>query len=345
MKKITAIICTLALLTAFTGCNNGETSGGAPESTAENSAPENTEKSESGGNSESAPESTDNSESAPESSASEESKGEPTFLTCVDGTVIYTSDITSLNSDDAKEEAAEIPIEELDEERFINDAYSVICDGFAYAFTSKDAFNPVQNPELFKVMEGFEDVEMMEYVGEEIAPSSEYYRVEPGDKFGELTVKSATTNFYANYSSYEGKNINGAYTFAGALKFDGELELTGYVRVSEANEGYDEGGEIRFVPDNECSDKIPVLKYEVSEENGAVQHSPMGNFNGTAYNDINLFSLGNIHDYSDIDLDGLEVGERFTRVKITIGDIVSSGSNLSRIDAKLLSLEKIKTGE
>lgn len=345
MKKITAIICTLALLTAFTGCNNGETSGGAPEGSTGNSAPESTDSSESGSNSESEQKSTDNSESAPESSASEESKGEPTFLTCVDGTVIYTSDITSLNSDDAKEEAAEIPIEELDEERFINDAYSVICDGFAYAFTSKDAFNPVQNPELFKVMEGFEDVEMMEYVGEEIAPSSEYYRVEPGDKFGELTVKSATTNFYANYSSYEGKNINGAYTFAEALKFDGELELTGYVRVSEPNEGYDEGGEIRFVPDNECVDKIPVLKYEVNEENGAVQHSPMGNSSGTAYNDINLFSLGNIHDYSDIDLDGLEVGERFTRVKITIDDIVSSGSNLSRIDAKLLSLEKIKTGE
>ena len=32
MKKFTAMICTLALLTAFTGCNNSETSGSVPES-------------------------------------------------------------------------------------------------------------------------------------------------------------------------------------------------------------------------------------------------------------------------------------------------------------------------
>lgn len=337
MKKITAIICTMAMLAALTGCDNKETSGSVPESSTGNSAPDSTK--DSTGNSESAPESTGDPDSTPESSAPEESapKGEPTFLTCVDGTVIYTSDITSLNNDDAKDDTVELlPIEELDEERFINEAYSVICDGFVYAFTPKIAFNPVQNPDKFQ---SYEDI--YEYIGDEAAPGSEYYRVEPGDKFGELTVKSAATSFYANYSSYEGKNINGAYTFSGSIEFDGELELTGYVRVSEANEGYDEGGEIRFVPDNECIDKIPVIKYEVNEDNGAVQHHTRGNFNSTAYNDINLFSLGNIRDYSDIDLDGLEVGERFTHVKITIGDIVSSGGSLSDIDAKLLGLKKI----
>ncbi len=337
MKRVTAIISTIAMLAALTGCNNGEIPGGAPENSTGNSATESTDSSES------APESTDNSESAPESSVPEESapKDEPTFLNCVDGTVINISDITSIQGtvygvDNKLEQFA---IEDFNKERFLKNEYSVTCDGFAYAFTSKDSFNPVQNPELFSAREGFEDA--VEYVGEEIAPSSEYYRVEPGDKFGELTVKRAETMFCSNYSNYEGKGIFGAYTYEGMIEFDGELELTGFVRVSKENEGYDEGGDIRFVPDNECVDKIPVMKYEVNEAKGAVKHYPMGNFNGTAYNDINLFSLGNIRDYSDIDLYGLEIGERFTHVKITIGDIVSRGDSSSDIDAKLLSLEKI----
>lgn len=340
MKKITAIICTIAMLAALTGCDNKETSGSVPEnpeSSTGNSASDSTN--DGTGNSESS----DSSDSTPESSASEESapKGEPTFLTCVDGTVIYTSDITVLRGYNADYELVELPIGEFDEENFINEAYSVICDGFAYAFTSKDAFNPVQNPDLFQVKEHFEELGLKEYAGEEIAPSTEYYRVKPGDKFGELTVKSAETMFYANYSNYEGKGINGAYMYGGTIEFDGELELTGFVRVSEENEGYDEGGEIRFVPDNECVDRIPLIKYEVNEDSAEVQHSPMGNWDSNAYSDINMFSLGNIHDY-DIDLDGLEVGERFTHVKITIGDIVSSGdTSFSDIDAKLLSLEKI----
>ena len=94
MKKITAIICTIAMLAALTACDNKETSGSVPEnpgSSTGNSAPEITQ------NSTDNPESTDNSDSTPESSVPEESKGEPTFLTCVDGTVIYTSDITSLS--------------------------------------------------------------------------------------------------------------------------------------------------------------------------------------------------------------------------------------------------------
>lgn len=338
MKKITAIICAIAMLAAFTGCDNKETSGSVPENTESstgNSAPENTQ--DSTGNSEGTSESTDNSDSTPESSAPEENKGEPTFLTCVDGTVIYTSDITSLNNDDAKDDTVELPlIEELDEERFINEAYSVICDGFAYAFTSKNSFNPVENPESFQSHETFD-----EYIGEEIAPSSEYFRVKPGDKFGELTVKSAKTTFYANYCSYEGKDIIGAYTYSGSIEFDGELELTGFIRVLEANEGYDEGGTMIFVPDNECMDKIPLIMYKVNDENGMVQHYLMCNFDGIAYNELNRFTFGNIRDYNDIDLDGLEIGERFTRVKITVGDIVSRGSSLSDIEAKLLSLKKI----
>lgn len=340
MKKITAIICTIAMLAALTACDNKDTSSSVPEnseSSTGNSAPNSTNDSTNN------PESTDNPDSTPESSAPEESapKGEPTFLTCVDGTVINTSDITMLRGYNADYELVELPIGELDEERFINEAYSVICDGFVYAFTSKDSFNPVQNPDLFQVKEHFEELGLKEYAGEKIAPSTEYYRVKPGDKFGELTVKSAETMFYANYSNYEGKGINGAYMYGGTIEFDGELELTGFVRVSEANEGYDEGGEIRFVPDNECVDKIPIIKYEVNEDSGAVQHSLTGNWDSNAYNDINRFSLGNLHDYN-IDLDGLEVGERFTRVKITIGNIVSIGNEyFADIDAKLLSLEKI----
>ena len=339
MKKITAIMCTIAMLAALTACDNKETSGSVPESSTGNSAPDSTN------DSTDKPESTDNPDSTPESSAPEESapKGEPTFLTCVDGTVINTSDITLLQGTvyDIDNKLEEFAIEDFSKERFLNGDYSVTCDGFAYAFTSKDSFNPVQNPDLFQVKEHFEKLELKEYVGEKIAPSSDYYRVEPGDKFGELTVKSAETVFYSNYSNYEGKGIYGAYMYGGTIRFDGELELTGFVRVSEANEGYDEGGEIRFVPDNECVDKIPIIKYEVNEDSGAVQHSLTGNWDSNAYNDINRFSLGNLHDY-DIDLDGLEVGERFTRVKITIGNIVSIGNTyFADIDAKLLSLEKI----
>lgn len=335
MKKITAIICTIAMLAALTACDNKETSGSVPEnpeSSTGNSAPESTQDSTDN------PESTDNTVSTPESSAPEESapKGEPTFLTCVDGTIIYTSDITLLQGYNDDYELVELPVEELDEERFFNEDCSVICDGFAYAFTSKNSFNPAEDPDKFQ---SFDDI--YEYVGEDIAPSTEYFRVVPGDKFGELTVKSAKTKFYANYQSYEGKDINGAYQYGGSIEFDGEPELTGFIRVKEANEGYDEGGTMIFVPDNECMDKIPLIKYGVNWETGEVQHYTMTNFDGLAYNDLNRFTLGNILDYNDIDLDGLEIGERFTRVKITIGSIVSRGSQLSNIEAKLLGLEKI----
>ncbi len=342
MKKITAIICTMAMLAALTACDNKETPGSVPEST--NSASESTGGSESG-----SPQSTPDgassesggSESTPESSTSEESapKGEPTFLTCVDGTVVNTSDITQIQGMvyDINNELEQFKIEDFDKQRFLDGDYSVACDGFAYAFTSKHSFNPVQNPDLF---ERFEDSDMVEYIGDEIAPSSEYYRVEPGDKFGELTVKSAETGFYSNYADYD-ERISGAYTYSGMIEFDGELELTGYIQVSRPNEGYDEGGEIRFVPDNEFVDKIPIIKYSVNEEKNVVEHSPMSNCDSNAYNDFNRFSLGNLHDY-DIDLDGLEEGERFTHVKITIGDIVSMGlTYFADIDAKLLSLEKI----
>lgn len=348
MKKAMVILCITAMLAAFTACDN---KGGVPESSTENSAPESASESstespapesaaENIGSAED-PESTPASTDAPESEIPEENKGEPTFLTCVDGTVIRTSDITSIRDSegDADGNAEQIPIETFNEENFINNAYIVTCEGFAYAFTSTpdNSFNPVQDPDKFEAYEGG----VYEYIGENIAPSGEYYRVEAGDKFGELTVKNAVTEFFANYADYRNKGINGAYQYGGKLEFEGELELTGYVQVSEENEGYDEGGEIRFVPDNECVDKIPVMKYEVNEENGEIQHCPIGNWDSNAHNDVNRFSLGNIYDY-DIDLDGLEPGERMTHVKITIGDIFSEGSAyFAEIDAKLLALEKI----
>ncbi len=339
MKKITAIICTVAIITTLAACDSKGTSGSVPEGSEGNSTSAPSESTaESTNDPENAPESANSTDSPPESSASEESvpKGEPTFLTCVDGTIIYTSDIDLIESSDNADNTRDTySPDEFTKEGFLDCEYSVICDGFAYAFTSKDSFNPVQDPELFQVHESFS-----EYIGEEAAPSSEYYRVEPGDKFGELTVKSARTVFYTNYANYEDKNIDGAYTYGGTIEFDGELGLTGFVCVTKANEGYDEGGKIIFVPDNEYADKIPVVKYEVNVEDAKVQHCPTGNFDGVAYNDINRFTLGNIYDY-DIDLDGLEEGERFTRVKITIGDIVSYGTNLSDIDAKLLSFERI----
>lgn len=325
MKRVTAIITTIAMLAALTGCNNGEIPGGAPENSTGNSATESTDSSES------APESTDNSESAPESSVPEENKGEPTFLTCVDGTVVYTSDVTKLFSSLVDITPSELDVKDLSAEKLINGDYGVVCEGFVYAFTPKTAFNRIQNPDKFRLNEGD-----YEYVGDETAPSSEYYRVETGDKFGELTVKKAWTTFRANYSNFEGKDIDGAYTYAGGLEFDGEPELTGYVPVSRANEG----AKISFVPDNECVGKIPVVKYAVNEESAAVQHYPRET-DGVTYGDIDAFLLDIIHDY-DVDPDALEEGERFTHVKITIGDIVSTGTAyISEINAKLLGIEKI----
>lgn len=327
MKKILSALCASALILNLAGCSGSsekESSDSAPESSTGNFS------SVSSGDADS------------KSSAPEENKGEPTFLTCVDGTVVYTSDITSVKSFayDIDGSAEQFSIEDLTEENFISDAYNVVCGGFVYAFTSsaEHSFNPVQNPDKFRALGD----DIYEYTGEEIAPSGEYYRVEPGDKFGELTVKSAQTKFYANYADYRGKGINGAYMYSGTITFDGELELTGYIRVSNENEGYDQGGEMRFVPDNEYVGMIPLMKYEVDLEKCAVQHSPMCNYNSNAYNDISMFSLGSIHDYNNIDLDGVEVGERFTHVKITIGDIVSRGlCGSADIDAKLLSIKKI----
>ncbi|MCM1164449.1 MAG: hypothetical protein NC299_00095 [Lachnospiraceae bacterium] len=339
MKKFTAIICTMAMLAALAGCDNGESSPesgsvSAPESTLESSGES------SGSSSESVPESTssESSESLPEESVP--TKGEPTFLTCVDGTVVYTSDITKLEGAvyDVDGQLEQFSLGDLDEERFLNCDYMVVCGGFAYAFTPKYSFNPAQNPDMFETVEGIGLDNYWSYVGEEVAPSGEFYRVGVGDKFGALTVKSAETEFYSNYMNYD-MSINGAYTWSGTLEFDGELELTGYISVSNPNEGYDEGGEMRLVLDNECAGLIPLMKYEVVED--AVLHYTHGNWDGNGYGDYNMFSLGNIHDY-DIELDGLEIGEHNVHVRITVGDIVSRGSSgFSEVDARVLSLERI----
>lgn len=233
MKKITAILLTTALFTTLTGCNNAEgNSESAPDPVGQ-SSPTAPSQPESSGDS--APESSDSSESVSDVPEKRQPDGEPTFLKGLDGKPIYTSEITQITAYDL-EKREEIPTDKLDPENF-----SAVCEGSTYVYIPRPSVDFMANPELFETSE---DGEYHYYIGEELPDSYEFTRVNVGDEIGGLTVKSASARFETlGYEDCE------QYYTQGDIEFEGEIELTGFVTVTEAHELYPEnGGGIFFIP-------------------------------------------------------------------------------------------------
>lgn len=319
MKKITAILLTTALLSALTGCNNTEESSESvpnsdnPSGLTALSQPE-------GSSTESLPESSDSSESIPDTPDVPEKRqpdGEPTFLIGLDGEPIYTSEITQLTAYDL-EKGEEVPTDTLDPENF-----SAVCEGFTYVYTPRPSVDFMSHPELF---EASEDGEYYYYIGEELPDSYEFTRVNVGDKIGGLTVKAASSYFAP--LGYEGSE---QFYEQGNIEFEGEVELTGFVRVTEEHPLYPEnGGKIFFYPDSASSMKIPCTLFDINyEDEYKARHYVNNSFNSFYgwYGDGTDIFLGNI---ADIDSE-LREGDTYVKVRVVVGDIVRGAGSTAVI--------------
>lgn len=309
MKKITAIICTLALLTAFTGCNNGETSGSVP-------APE----SEDSGDTKPVSEPVSNSTpSEPEASAED-----PTFLKGPAGDPIYPTDITYADISGGRRIT---DISELTED---NLAF-VQCDNFVYL---KDpmgiSYNRYESPEKF------ESEFPYLYIGEELVNQNPVKRVYVGEKICGMTVTGTGTSFVNN-----GRNTSVPFwNDSIGVTFKGEVTLTGYLSVEDMTPDYPgTEGAVTFGLDEQSS-ALPITDLSAGK-NGAESSY----YNGTGFYsetcEIKLGSIygGNSANCDEALLDGITYGDKDIHVKITIDDYSAFGYGDNR--AVLKSLERL----
>ncbi len=201
--------------------------------------------------------------------------------------------------------------------------YDIICGGFAYLAEPTISLNSVDDAELY-------DTETLLFGGAPEYTDTEYKRFKNGDKFGELTVKSAETTF--SRIGYEEKD--GVLTteqiraegmcFAGMLRgcsaeFDGTVTMTGYMRVCVSEYGVEEG-EILFVPDKN-SLVLPVMNFHVDRDtdtfNTAVWQWSVKDFAyATEYPTIRL---GNIN--KGVDISGIPADGTSTKVSVTVTNV------------------------
>lgn len=316
MKKFTTIITgilitTAVLATTLSGCDKQSGSGNSSTEQSTESTVESTQSTQS-------TESTSITEFVP--------TGEPTFLTCPDGTPIYTSQISKYqdsarNADGSHEQ---FPIETFNMETFTdNTTPQVVCEGFAYGFIPRYCVNITEAPEKFTNSDG---IDM--YSGEELPPSNEYFKIKTGDKFGSLTVKSAQSifsNSVAYFLPVEEQDISGVYLTGAVIEYEGEVEMTGCIQVMKT-EGYNTEGDLWFYPDGGFVSKIPAVLYRYFSdlEPKGIYHAAEGG--SPSYGELCVITLGNMYDY-DIDFDGLEPGDRLMRVKIIVKNPVVSSSD------------------
>ena len=304
MKKITAILLTTALLAVFTGCNNTEGNSESVPNSDDPSSLTATSQSESS-TTESVPESTDSSESVPDVPEKQQPDGEPTILKGPDGEPVYTSEITQLTTY-SLEKGEEVSTDTLDPENF-----SAVCEGFTYVYTPRPSVDFMSHPELF---EANEDGDRYYYIGEELPDSYEFTRVNVGDKIDGLTVKAASSSF--ENLGYEDSE---QFYAQGNIEFEGDVELTGFIVVTEENPLYPEnGGKIFFYPDSASSVKIPHILFDINyEDDYKARHYINNSFYGW-YGDGGDLFLGNV---ADIDSE-LREGDMYVKVKVIVGDIV-----------------------
>ena len=324
MKKFTAIALTLAMLLSLTACDNSENisdSGGSSEVDSQDVG--------NSGNSDSSENSDDILDSEP---VRPKPDGEPTFLICPDGTPVYTSEISEIYAGSEFDGNLETLTFEQAERRAegCEGEFTVECVGFAYGFIPERALNRADDPEMFK---GNGSGTSFEFLGDENKVSTDYTRIKVGDKFGTLTVKSAYTIFSDNRWLKEISETPGAYISGGALAFDGEFELTGYVDVWNNPDYPDSVGIMIFYPDGNSSVKIPVISYEFSENVGLFHRSTP--FSEGYFGD-RVYDLGNMYEV-DCDTSDLRPGDNFVKVKIT-AENVTSGQYGVRLELKSLEV-------
>lgn len=321
MKKFTAIICTLALLTAFTGCNNSETSGSVPESGNSVSSPENMvsdlESSDSSDNSESTPES---SESVSESTTSQidhsdlSEQAREILSRC-------TLDLSQVEG----QNGAPLLEEEI-VDAYVDERIEAECIEYGVGYYR------IARP-LYDVAEGGDFTEMSDHIYEKTdefeADTGEVSlkKVKVGDTLENgLTVKEAKTVIFSD----------GGFG-ASYITLGGELTAEGILFREVQDHDYRfSARDLTFFPNCEKS-KIPI------GING-IDFTTLPDTNGTftaIVTDGHSFFLGNL-DEIDFDEQGIFGEENFVQVRVTM-DNISFGDKYGPYfcEAEIVDIERI----
>lgn len=229
-----------------------------------------------------------------------------TFLTGLDGNKIKASEIKYVFDKRFKQTNI------LDEKKFGH----ADCEGFTYAFKPGVYFDEIRDPEKF---------DESGYIGEYSEASTEYFRVNVGDRFGSLTVKSAKCDLGA--SEYNGEDYLGYQS--GEIEFDGEITLTGLLniqtRLGENYGNYER--EMIFFAEPENGIPLSLECLYRPEYSSKIFHMPDSRYK--VYTDSPQLDIGKLSEY-DLDFGGLTYGDT-ARVEITvtglrlIGQLAGSG--------------------
>lgn len=255
------------------------------------------------------------SDSSENSASKTERNGEPTAIYGLCGDVIYTDEIESVITEDWETGGAEL---------FSEDCLAVNCKGFIYlSEPSGICFNDRDNADSYNETE-------MSFSGISDEKLQNYKRVNVGETFCGLTLRSASTNFQKKSDVYfmpDGTQKTATelgfpeILFAGGeCEFDGELTLEGYAcAVTEDVYGIS-AGDIIFVPGNGCT--LPVMSYNFDKDAGFYHDfSTNANFGMVWANEYGTVYLGNTESAS-ADISCLPKDGTFVKVRVTVKNIV-----------------------
>lgn len=219
MKKLITALLTIAVLASLSGCNSENSESVNSNSDVSNSSGDNP-----GGNS--------GEDSKPDESVPEKDKGEPTFLVGPDGEPIYTGEITSVTDG----EGNTVTVEDVKPGGFSK----AVCDGFCYLSEPTGiSSNQLDNPDKWSG-----PMHCLDVPEEPLA--SNFKRLKVGDTFCGLKITKANSEFYGDETrSFLRSNV----------EFEGDLTLTGYIKINEDNTYSIGVGDLQFIID----DKSAVL--------------------------------------------------------------------------------------
>ncbi|MCH5196661.1 MAG: hypothetical protein J1F28_08100 [Oscillospiraceae bacterium] len=204
----------------------------------------------------------------------------------------------------------------------------VTCDYVYLAEPLGFSYNSDDNADIFS-----ESDLTFKGVPESVVHTYKKYKV--GDKIGGLTLKYASTSFASDLSTNSPKYFNG-----GMAVFDGQLTLTGKCRLSPEDEMYITKRDIQFIPDsNSCI--LPIMNY-MADENGSEQLMRGMASNLTWCDEyMDMITLGNADDYSDLDFRKFPDDGSFVDVRVTVDKVrLRNELNLSvGFRAEILELE------
>ncbi|MDE7229467.1 MAG: hypothetical protein K2N56_03220 [Oscillospiraceae bacterium] len=323
MKKLLAVLTTLAVLTSLTACGDKTKQGGGQASpdqgmnqNADNSSDTGTENSSDTSSDAPKPENSD----ADNSHVPLTGKDLVAAFVTPDGKPV---DLTGVPLTDFGGNS--ITVDELTENNWMEIR---INDSVYLAESSGIWYDSVTNADIF-------NADTMEFTGAPEALKRDYKIYKVGDTFGELKISKAATSFMNENSFLPRKYFNG-----GEVWFDGTLTLTGKIYMSPETEGYVTEHDLFFELSSNDIKKIPIMNYPYSEDGTEPLYSFIDN--GTVYlTDSTRLSLGNADNYPEFDFSGLPTDGTEVDAKITIDSIfIRNYINFTRNStARLLDIE------